>query len=156
MNWVILVASHKCFYLGTVVHIQGFDALHYANYQQSYWTLRKFHYETNFVYTKLYQKQVLYLFVVLFCKYYVLCKSFPKLNSYSCIMFIVLFSVTVSVSYNNGTLIAGYRSQKYLTQSCLKVPLEIVVWIYDTFENKLRFQNYFTTYLKESCCWWSD
>ena len=30
-----------------------------------------------------------------------------------------------------------------LTHLCLRVPSEIVVWIYDTFDNNLRTQNYF-------------
>ena len=32
-----------------------------------------------------------------------------------------------------------------------KVPLEIVVWIYDTFDNNFVIKNDLTTYLKESC-----
>ena len=33
----------------------------------------------------------------------------------------------------------------------LEVHLEIVGWVYDTFEDNLRIKNHFTKYLKESC-----
>ena len=35
--------------------------------------------------------------------------------------------------------------------SIKSVPLEIVVWIYDTFDNNLGIENDFTKYLKRSC-----
>ena len=38
-----------------------------------------------------------------------------------------------------------------LTHPCLHVPLEIVVWIYDTFDNNFGIDNDFTKYLNESC-----
>ena len=38
-----------------------------------------------------------------------------------------------------------------LTHSGLRVPLEIVVWIDDIFENNIGIKNDFTKYLKESC-----
>ena len=38
-----------------------------------------------------------------------------------------------------------------LTHKCLRVSHEIVVWIYDTFSNKIGIKNDFTKYLKESC-----
>ena len=37
-----------------------------------------------------------------------------------------------------------------LTHICMGVPPEIVVWIYDTFDNKLEIDKNFTNYLKES------
>ena len=33
----------------------------------------------------------------------------------------------------------------------IRVPLEIVVWIFDTFDYNFGIKNYFTKYLKESC-----
>ena len=38
-----------------------------------------------------------------------------------------------------------------ITQWCSEVPLEIVVWIYNTYDNNLRIENDFTKYLKKSC-----
>ena len=38
-----------------------------------------------------------------------------------------------------------------LTHYCLKVTLEIVVWISDDFGNNLEIKNDFTKYLKKSC-----
>ena len=32
-----------------------------------------------------------------------------------------------------------------------RIPTEIVIWIYDTFDNNLEIENDFTKYLKESC-----
>ena len=39
-----------------------------------------------------------------------------------------------------------------LTQSFLRVTLEIVFWIFDTYDNNLEITNDFGKYLKE-CCW---
>ena len=38
----------------------------------------------------------------------------------------------------------------------LILPSEIVVWIYDTFDDNFEIENSFTKYLKESCSWSSD
>ena len=38
-----------------------------------------------------------------------------------------------------------------LTHWYLRIPPEIVVWIYDTFENNFEIDKGFTKYLKESC-----
>ena len=38
-----------------------------------------------------------------------------------------------------------------LTHLCLREPLEIAVWINDTFDNNLEVKNDFTIYLKEIC-----
>ena len=43
------------------------------------------------------------------------------------------------------------HSRKGLTNLCLKVTLEIVVWNFATFDNNLLIKNYFTKYLKKSC-----
>ena len=43
-----------------------------------------------------------------------------------------------------------------LTKSCIRVPEDIVVWIYHTFDNNLKNQNDFTKYLKEMCQFCSD
>ena len=37
------------------------------------------------------------------------------------------------------------------TNSCSRVPQEIVVWIYDTFDNNFSIENDFTKYFKTSC-----
>ena len=39
-----------------------------------------------------------------------------------------------------------------LTHTCLRVPLEIVVWIYNTFDDNLGIKKDFIKHLKESCC----
>ena len=38
-----------------------------------------------------------------------------------------------------------------LNHYCLRVPQEIVVWIFDTFDNNFEIKKKFTIYLKESC-----
>ena len=43
-----------------------------------------------------------------------------------------------------------------LTHSYLSIPLEIVVWIYDTFDNNFWIKNYFSKYLKEICWYCFD
>ena len=50
----------------------------------------------------------------------------------------------------------GILAEKYLTHWCLEVPREIVVCIYDTFDNNFEIENYFTKYLKKSCKLCSD
>ena len=45
-----------------------------------------------------------------------------------------------------GKLYSGLLTHEYL-----RGPPEVVVWIYDTFDNNLEIENGFTKYLKESC-----
>ena len=47
------------------------------------------------------------------------------------------------------------RMKVALALEGLRVPSEIVVWVYDNFDYNLDIQNYFTKYLKESCGWCS-
>ena len=42
-------------------------------------------------------------------------------------------------------------SNRLLTKPCWNVPPEIVVQIWDTFDDNKVIKNYFTKYLKESC-----
>ena len=41
--------------------------------------------------------------------------------------------------------------QNQLTRLCFSAPLQIVVWIYDTFDDNFGNKNDKTKYLKESC-----
>ena len=43
-----------------------------------------------------------------------------------------------------------------ITHSSLRVPREIVVWIYDAFDDIFEIEDDFTKYLKESCWYYSD
>ena len=46
----------------------------------------------------------------------------------------------------------GYMDNVWLTHSCfIRFPSEIVVCIYDTFENNLGIKSNYTKYLKENC-----
>ena len=45
----------------------------------------------------------------------------------------------------------SYFKCAILIHSCLRVTLQSVVWIFDTFDKNLEMKNDFTKYLKESC-----
>ena len=47
---------------------------------------------------------------------------------------------------------ADYCVPYELTHYCFRVPLEIVVWIYNTFDYNLGIKKDFIKYLKESGC----
>ena len=49
---------------------------------------------------------------------------------------------------NKGQAPDYYRLSHY----CSKGTLEIVVWIYDTYDNYLTIKNNFVKYFKGSCC----
>ena len=53
-------------------------------------------------------------------------------------------------------LIESYPIKDSLNIGRKKVTLEIVVWIFDTFDNNFENENNCTKYLKESCRWCSD
>ena len=40
---------------------------------------------------------------------------------------------------------------EHFTNSCLRVSLQFVVWIYSTFDNNFGTENDLTKYLKERC-----
>ena len=63
--------------------------------------------------------------------------------------FIILYTVENNLGESSSGRIINYRRD--FTYSYLRVPTEIVFWIYDIFGNNFEIENGLTKYLKESC-----
>ena len=49
------------------------------------------------------------------------------------------------------SITSSIKEKPCFTHTCLQVPLEIFIWIYDTFDNNFEIKNKSTNYFKGSC-----